>query len=530
MNQIQFDQDDVLAELHRLDEIDWPPDEIGDRIAAGVITRWRASGGEPSGAATNSGTARSVRNARPLRGRRVGRRTKVLAGSAAACIVLGLVVATGVLGRGSSDSPRRSTRPSVTTSKPPSKFTGPVMQLVDSTSSPFQTVGSGPQSGNLTCITPAICFAQADSAQAVELTQDGGRTWQDVAPLPDGAALQWPLSCPSTAMCMGIATGVASGGATVAVTTDLGASWRIDPVPAPGDWSEPAISEVSCASATACVAQVTGDSSGSQVGTFLATSDGGAAWTVAKSVPPDADVVSWALTCDPSGVCVSIGLGPVTDVTATVVALTSRDGGLTWSSHSSVLPIGKGVLLIQCGDAVHCVAAFPNGTGAMELAATSDAGTSWSSAAAPASWPQNAVSLSCATGTDCYLSVNNPDGSVQNPPVIEATHDGGSTWTALGLPEVDGGPLAIVYPLSCPVAAGCIGVGATPDEFSGPGSATIQSVKAAAVLLHSLRHTSATGCRPGTAECRIGSTTLRCTDIVPFLRSTSPHFRPNSSP
>jgi hypothetical protein len=51
--------------------------------------------------------------------------------------------------------------------------------------------------------------------------------------------------------------------------------------------------------------------------------------------------------------------------------------------------------------------------------------------------------------------------------LVEATYDGGSTWTTISLPMMGGSPLAIVSPLSCPSPAGCIGVAATAREFAG---------------------------------------------------------------
>jgi hypothetical protein len=92
--------------------------------------------------------------------------------------------------------------------------------------------------------------------------------------------------------------------------------------------------------------------------------------------------------------------------------------------------------------------------------------------AAPSGWPAIAISLSCADGEDCYLSASDSTRSGYASPALEVTHDGGATWTALQLPDVAGQPLALVYPLSCPVAAGCIGVGATPAEFSPPSRLT----------------------------------------------------------
>jgi hypothetical protein len=57
--------------------------------------------------------------------------------------------------------------------------------------------------------------------------------------------------------------------------------------------------------------------------------------------------------------------------------------------------------------------------------------------------------------------------------VIEATTDGGATWTPLELPSVDGAPLGSVSPISCPSAGGCLGVGAVNGQ---PGSVLLSSL------------------------------------------------------
>jgi photosystem II stability/assembly factor-like uncharacterized protein len=387
------------------------------------------------------------------------------------------------------------------------------MRLVDSTSSPFTAVGSGPQTGNLTCVTAAVCFAQGPNPAIVEVTKDGGQTWQPVAALPGGAALQWPMSCPSTAACFAIASG-GSSPLMLASSTDLGSTWQLETIPAPAGFDDPAIAQLSCATTTDCVLQLTGSSgSGQPLGTFMSTSDGGDAWSVATSVPPEGSTPAWELRCDQAGSCISLAVGPVTPDSGTIETLTSSDGGTDWTETSSVLPIGKGVLLFSCGDASHCIAAFPSGpSAALTLATTSDAGATWKVSTAASSWPSIAISLSCATGLDCFLSAGDSGGSGYDDAAIEATHDGGATWAPLSLPLVDGAPLAIVYPLSCPVAAGCVGVGATPAEF-GAAAGTTAAQKAPRRTDYS-RFLKALKCSvtgtDGATQCHSGSLKLVC--------------------
>jgi photosystem II stability/assembly factor-like uncharacterized protein len=260
----------------------------------------------------------------------------------------------------------------------------------------------------------------------------------------------------------------------VAVTTDGGTAWSIDPVRAPSGLSGARIDQIDCATAQACVVHISNGAQGLPgAGTFVSTTDGGATWSAASVVPPAASSALWTLRCDPDGEC--IGLAPVGSVqspaTEGIDALRSTDDGRTWVATSAHLAVGAGILLMSCGDALHCLAAYPvAGGGTITLATTADGGATWRVTTAPASWPDIAISVSCATGLDCFVSAANYAKGAYDDPVIEATHDGGNSWTSLALPTVGASQLALVYPLDCPVAAGCIGVGATPGKFEPPRS------------------------------------------------------------
>jgi hypothetical protein len=456
----------LVTELRALEPVDWPPDEAGDRISLGVAAEWRHALSDSKAGSPGKEPPRPHRQtalSNPYA------RRWIAAGVAASVVLIAVLVAVPH-GQGPPKIGQHST-----TSPVVSPGSSLKMRLVDSTASPFQTVGAGPQTGYLDCATATVCYASGGDSpgSAVALTGDGGRTWQTVAALPDGAALSWPLSCPTAEVCYGVASGDASAPLEVAAATDEGAHWTLQPLTEPPGMSGAAIDQLSCATSQECVVHILGTATagGARDGTFLSTTDGGATWTTATAVPAEASLSLWTLQCD-SAAC--IGLTPLASAqdpdSGKLATLSSVDGGLTWRATSSELGIGKGILLTSCGDTLHCIAAYPSGTSAMTIATTSDGGASWQVTAAPATWPSIATSISCASGLDCYLAAASYTKGTYDDPVIEATHDGGSTWVPLSLPTVDGAPLALVYPLSCPVAAGCIGVGATPAELEPPPS------------------------------------------------------------
>jgi hypothetical protein len=356
------------------------------------------------------------------------------------------------------------------------------MGLVDSTSSPFQSVGGGPQTGDLLCVTASTCYASESGAGGLgwEVTSDGGVTWRSLAPLPGGRHLTDPVSCPTSTTCVGSDQSIMQGGVGpsrgpgLAWTSDGGRSWRLDALPVPAGATDSSVEQLSCPSASDCVAFLANQGSASSAAStsanfFMTSTDGGSTWTSSAAPPGLTDL--WTLRCDGDGNC--IGLVPAGTVQAPsaegIVAIRSSDWGRSWTTTSSPIPFGAGILLMECGDTLHCVLAFPADEGTtFDISRTSDGGETWTTMAAPSGWPAIAISLSCADGEDCYLSASDSNQGGYASPVLEVTHDGGASWTPLQLPDVAGQPLALVYPLSCPVAAGCIGVGATPEEFNPP--------------------------------------------------------------
>ncbi len=450
----------LAADLAGLSVIDWPPDEAGDRIARSVVLGiGRPRPDAPAGPRSPG--------RRPARAQRW-----LVAGLAAAAAVLLVVAAafgpwpSGTARPQPPGSSRAGAAVRVTIPRHGTMRQGAVppgtsqrMQLVASASSPFRSVGSGPQTPVLQCVTASVCYAWnlGPHGDGMERTSDGGATWRPIAALPDGRSLgqdnTW--SCPTAETCVAVA-----GSRQLAVTTDGGVRWRIESVPAPPGSSGAALDQVSCPTVGRCVVHFSDHGPGA----FLSTVNGGRTWTAAATVPRGSPRSLWLLRCDPDGDC--IGLYPTgTNTDGGLAVLRSTDHGRAWTAYSVHLPPTE-ILLLSCGDARHCMAVTADG---ITMTTTSDGGATWRAAAAPSTWPDTATSLSCATGLDCFIAAaDTTSGPVgYDHPVVEATYNGGSTWTTISLPTVGGSPLTIVFPLSCPSPAGCFGVAATAQEFAG---------------------------------------------------------------
>jgi hypothetical protein len=398
-------------------------------------------------------------------GRFIPRRVTAMAAAAAA---VALLVLAAQFAPWHSGAPAHGSRPAAVpgVTRPSGRTEPPAassrMRLVASVSSPFRSSGAGQQTDSLDCVTASVCYVwdAGSEAQAAYRTSDGGVTWRSLAALPGGRTLAGQNagapSCPTAEMCAGVA-----GGMTLAVTTDGGARWRLESLPAPRG-KDASISEVACATAMRCVVQA--------AGTFLSTADGGETWTEAAHVPEGAPGL-WYLRCDPDGRC--IGLAPTgTSTNGGIVSMTSADNGRTWVVSGSHHAPASELFMVSCGDALHCMFLSNHGP----TMTTSDGGVTWQDTAA-VSTSREAIPLfvSCAAAGDCFVAVSDYSASAPGPfggggyvdARIEATRDGGATWTTIALPEVDGAQLGEVYPLSCPSPAGCIGVAATPRQASG---------------------------------------------------------------
>ena len=406
---------------------------------------------------------------------------------AALSVIVVVVLVTGFLTVGSQDAPA----PKPTTAPGALSF-----RLVDLTKSPFQSLSPG-ATVNLQCVTDVVCYSPGTSQNDFYRTTDGGLSWERTAPLPPVTGEPgWSMlsfSCPTVETCAILyVPGGAEGGllAQFILTTDGGAHWTTSSVPAPKGVPSPSASRFVCGDATHCLLSVTGSpiaSSGTgsssppqRVGTFLTTADAGLTWTQATSVPSAPAGAVWTMNCSTDGSCLAISaLGSYPK--SYVVGLHSDDWGLTWLAGAPSVSFDATILNASCGDTTHCML-VPVGspTTPYEVITTSNAGATWQVSSPPAGWENMPTAVSCANANDCWIATStydahSPDGDYSQP-TIEATYDGGTTWSSVALPTTTP-PIADVVALSCPPSGdGCMGIGNLEDHFlppSGPTSPTV---------------------------------------------------------
>jgi hypothetical protein len=390
-----------------------------------------------------------------------GRRwRRALASLAAAAAVVAVAVGAVVVISGSRARHAADGAPSAPAAPGISPTTAP------GAPSPYRVAGSVTMKPSyLDCVTGPVCYAwftrlaSPGFAKPGERTSDGGVAWHELASPPDGQVLNDMVepSCPTAEVCV-----AATQRNALAMTSDGGASWRLDPLPAAAG-SEGWIDQISCATERECVVHVSG---GLTRGAFLSTTNGGLSWTAATRLPSDAPGSLSLLRCDRIGRCIAAvsagqGTASVPGNGPGVVVMRSADHGLTWSvSDTGNVPPKSGFVpgfLMSCGDAVHCL--YAGGSG---VAITSDGGVTWQQRATPAAWRGWTItSVSCPEGLDCSVAL--APALARQLPVIQTTSDG-TTWTAHALPSPGDDPLQYVTLLSCSAAGGCAGLASTLSQ------------------------------------------------------------------
>ncbi len=227
----------------------------------------------------------------------------------------------------------------------------------------------------LACPSPTICFAAANTADFH--STDGGSTWT-LIDTPRGSTPFGDVSCRTTVDCVGL-----SNGSTISATSD--GFLTATTASAAGIWGDRLV----CTTAATCI--LAGSAS---------TTDGGRASTFTTAVSPD--------------------------------------GGRTWTTHPTAIPVVHHVLGFACASSATCIA---GGWGF--LLHTSDGGTTWSSTSVQSSTVWS--SIACPTSTTC-IAVDSTSGDVS------ASTDGGATWGA----AIGASPSILASSVACPSPTRCV--------------------------------------------------------------------------
>lgn len=325
--------------------------------------------------------------------------------------------------------------------------------IVSTTDGGAQWVPESPPAGDdwvlnsISCGSATSCVAVGgyDFSPALFVTSNGGATWTEPAlPSVVGGILDG-VSCSSADNCL--ATGAepgTSGPAVFLSSTNGGTTWTATP-PGPST----TLTGDACPTAQECWVY------GSQEAAFVPspavfeTVDTGASWQAVTNLPTGITSVT-GLTCASATECflgASLSASPYSEV------LVTTNGGGSWSTQAS--PDFPTV----CPTTEVCFAISPS----QGVAATANAGQSWQNQSLQPinGYRLTVMSLACANASDCWAAGLWEDEASQNPtegPFVEATTNGGTTWSAQVVPSGFEGQE--VNAISCPTASACMATSA----------------------------------------------------------------------
>ena len=320
-----------------------------------------------------------------------------------------------------------------------------------------------PAGGQLGCTADGGVWALLSSGQlmfqvayGLYRSADGGAQWSLVAGGNTAGGQLWkrqpaglraPVPGPARLAAISAQTAVllgnclacdANGTVSVARSTDGGGTWQAAQVPdLPGIYAGEAAAFADGDHGMLVAAPLRGETE------VLATSDGGASWTMVfeRRDPAPTEAISFVTAQ------VGYGLGSPADPAA---VLRTSDGGATWTQVGDVPgngppPFGQDVLAFT--DTEHGWAI----TAAHALVRTTDGGRTWAPAAV-ASGPDTVSAVAFADSQYGCIQAVGPEGA------LWSTADGGATWAVVPAGEARvmrsaAGPSGQRAPLCASVAA-----------------------------------------------------------------------------
>ncbi|HTX00802.1 MAG TPA: hypothetical protein VMD59_18620, partial [Acidimicrobiales bacterium] len=360
---------------------------------------------------------------------------------------------------------------------------------------PLPSGASSAQSSVVTsvaCPSATACLAvgyylDSSSVERPLLLTDSSGSWSAAeAPYPSGAPSSSSAelegeSCPSATACVAVGYYLdSSSHDQPLLLTGSSGSWSaaLGPLPS-GASANPAaiVSDVSCASSTACVAAGTyHDSSGNTQGMLLADSSG--SWSASEAPLPSGassnpSFVTTQLACASSSSCALAGSYASA---SGAQGLLLADSSGSWSAASAPEPSGaapspSGALkAVACSGATSCVAVgdYQDSAGNMQGLLASESAGSWSATEAPvpsgaAADPEVVLTmLACPATTSCVaLGTYQTSGGSTLGVILT---DSSGSWTAVTAPSPSGAASLEPIALACASATRCVAVGFYQDS------------------------------------------------------------------
>jgi len=251
--------------------------------------------------------------------------------------------------------------------------------------------------------------------------------------------------------------------------------------------------QATCTSATSCVAvgQYAAENGSLPKIVFARSTNGGVSWTetavaapfldLSFNAPPTLLTVHHQFTCAAKTCLV---LGSTGDFNFTPEVLASTDGGAHWTVRIPSAPLGVTAFLdVACPSSSSCYALASTATGS-EILKTANAASSWTSQDTTSA---SLSSISCSSASDCSAVATATGASG-----FFTTTTGGTSWTPSSTPSTVQGEADV----ECPATNICYLAGGSGVSESTDGGTTwhVRTLPASVSLVHSLSCRSATSC------------------------------------
>ena len=279
-------------------------------------------------------------------------------------------------------------------------------------------------------------------------------------------------ACSSPASCIAVGTFADSSGTQVPLAEKWnGTAWSLLSAPSPAGATDSELHDVSCSSATSCIAV---GFSGAQA---LAEQWNGTTWAILPTPTPAGGSALEGVSCSAPGDCTAVGTQGSArgDVT-----LAEGWDGTTWTIETTVNPRGaprpnydSALGGVSCTSATACTAAgwFTKTVKNDVTLAEVWNGTAWTVQATPD--PAGAIvtkltGVSCSSATAC-IAVGSSFSRASSADVTLAERWNGTTWKLQSTPNPAGAIASTLSSVSCSSAAACTAVGSfegSSDLFS----------------------------------------------------------------
>lgn len=333
--------------------------------------------------------------------------------------------------------------------------------------------------GGVSCVSQTLCFAVGDSqstptANGVTLAERWNGSGWKVQSTPNPIGAQGGgldnVSCSSATSCIAVGSFFTSGEVETALALRWdGTAWKLQPVRIPTGTQDSFLEGISCTSPTACTAVGMYDNSTGNAQALIERWNG-TSWKLQSSPNPTTaqDTVLHAVSCTTPTACTAVGA--YSNSSFPHIEFAEAWNGSSWSLQD-VPFFSKEALFhgVSCTSPSACTAVGYYFANAGQLALTDRwDGSNWNYQHNPSVTGAQLTSLgavSCASSTACTGVGSYVDSTNHAKTLAEAWN--GNSWSIAPTPNATGQTASALRGVSCSSTTACTAVGQSTNTNGG---------------------------------------------------------------